>query len=117
MLLKVYGMNVISVEDNIGDNSRTFFFSKVLHPQCSLWSCGKTNKQNSSMSELKSGPTEPNSEHDQVLHIPAQAAPDTDSVRITGTNLGIPIFNFSRWPQCSSKIEKLWAETEAGAWA
>lgn len=78
MLLKVYGMNVISMEDNIGKNSRTFF-SKMLYPQCSLWSCRKTNKQSSVMSGLKSGPIEPNSEYDQVLHIPAQAAPDTDS--------------------------------------
>lgn len=70
------------------------------------------------MSEEKSGPTEPNSDHDQVLHIPAQAAHVTDSIKISATTRAfIPTLNFSRWPQCSAKTEKLWAGTEAGAWA
>lgn len=75
MFLKVCGMNVIILEDNIGDNSKTLF-SEMLYIQCLyglrdnvMWENKQTNPTRTSMSELKSGLTESNSEHKQVLEI------------------------------------------------
>lgn len=57
------------------------------------------------------------SQRELLKRTPAQPAPETNSIRITGVHLIISILNFPRWLQCSSKFEKPWAGAEAGAGA